>query len=215
MSKIDLWEGLKKEKIGTSYGALYHDVDFAKEGYCLLWTFEESMNIPPPLIVSEIDFLCDMQEWIEEVSVEELMEIRYQFVIWYQDHRYSRTNNCIIWTTQIIDEEELPLTIYSISEEAVFEDVAYETYEEPPNKDRFPYGLIHFDEGLSGEAKEVLWAMRRLVDLDYPLTICTISNATDMDHFVIKTAIDEIEDVTNFRMREYDEEKRKYRLIKW
>ena len=79
---------------------------------------------------------------------------------------------------------------------------------------RYPYVGMLYDDELTLEAHVVAWAFQRLVDLDLPLTITTISDATDLDYFVIKQKIDEIERVWNFKMREYDERTGKYRLIR-
>jgi hypothetical protein len=79
---------------------------------------------------------------------------------------------------------------------------------------RYPYVGMLYDDGLSAEARFVVWAMQRLVDLDLLLTIKTISDATDLDHFVIKAAIDELEKKWRWKLREYDESTGKYYLIR-
>lgn len=79
---------------------------------------------------------------------------------------------------------------------------------------RRPYVSMIYDDNLSLEARVVAFAMQRLVDMDLPLTISTISDATDLDHWVIKQKIDEIER-THMRLRGYDEEAGKYYLIRW
>jgi len=78
---------------------------------------------------------------------------------------------------------------------------------------RRPFMSMIYDDDLSLEARVVAFAIQRLVDMDLPLTICTISDATDLDHWVIKQKIDEIER-THWRLREYDEETGKYYLIR-
>jgi len=79
---------------------------------------------------------------------------------------------------------------------------------------RYPYVDLYYDEGLSFEARFVAWAMQRLVDLDLPLTISTISDATELEPFVIKQKIDEIEKLWNWKLREFDEKAGKYYLIR-
>ena len=78
---------------------------------------------------------------------------------------------------------------------------------------RYPFVGIIYDDDLSLEARIVAFAIQRLVDMDLPLTISTISDATDLDHWVIKQKIDEIER-THWRLREYDENTGKYYLIR-
>ena len=73
---------------------------------------------------------------------------------------------------------------------------------------------VLYDEKLSEGAHIVAWAFQRLVDLDLPLTISTISDATNLDPFFIKEKIDELEYRYFFKWREYDEITGKYRLIR-
>ena len=78
---------------------------------------------------------------------------------------------------------------------------------------RYPFVGMIYDDDLSLEARIVAFAIQRLVDMDLPLTISTISDATDLDHWVIKQKIDEIER-THWKLREFDEETGKYYLIR-
>ena len=79
---------------------------------------------------------------------------------------------------------------------------------------RRPYMKFIYNDDLSLEARIVAFAMQRLVDMDLPLSISTISDATDLDHWVIKQKIDEIEREHNWKLREYDDETGKYYLIR-
>ena len=65
---------------------------------------------------------------------------------------------------------------------------------------RRPFLEWYSDDKLSNEAHIVLWAIQRLVDMDLPLTVSTISDATDYDYFVIKRSIDEIEQRYNWKL---------------
>ena len=79
---------------------------------------------------------------------------------------------------------------------------------------RPPFMKFIYNDDLSLEARVVAFAMQRLVDMDLPLTISTISNATDLDHWVIKQKIDEIEREHHWKLRDYDKETGKHYLIR-